>query len=197
MAKQMTSELLHKAVVFAAQAHRHHFRKGTQIPYITHPFLVMRILDRLGFEEEVLAAALLHDVLEDTPTTFDELRREFGDRVAVLVEAVSETKVDEQGRHIPWEHRKHEKIGKLRDAPLEAKAIALADLLDNFHMTSLEERKIGPSVWQRFNAPREKRLEHAWQILSVCQSHDPRLRELADACRDILTRFDEPPSPKP
>ncbi len=197
MFRELTSELLHKAVVFAAEAHRHHFRKGTQIPYITHPFLVMRILDRLGFDEEVLVAALLHDALEDTPTTFDEIRREFGERVAVLVQAVSETKVDKQGRHIPWDLRKQEKIAKLRNAPLEAKAIALADLLDNFHMTSLEEQKIGAAVWERFNAPRQKRLEHAREIVAVCQSEEPRLRKLAEACRDILTRFDEPPSANP
>lgn len=197
MFEELTSEMLHKAVVFAAQAHRHHLRKGTQVPYVTHPFLVMRILDRLGFDEQVLAAALLHDVLEDTPTTFDELRREFGERVAVLVQSVSETKVDKLGRQIPWELRKSEKVENLRTAPLEAKAIALADLLDNFHMTYLDERSIGPSVWQRFNAPREKRLEHARQIVAVCHSDDPRLRQLSEACLELLSRFDEPPSTNP
>ncbi|MCS6978055.1 MAG: HD domain-containing protein [Gemmatales bacterium] len=197
MVHQLTSELLHRAVVFAALSHRGHFRKGTDIPYITHPFLVMTILDRLGFDEEVLAAALLHDVLEDTPTTFEELKQQFGERIAQMVQAVSETKTDKHGNHIPWALRKQEKLDKLRNASVEARAIALADLLDNFHMTWLEERQLGPAVWERFNAPRQQRLEHSWQVIAACESDDPRLRQLSEACRDMLGRFSEPASPNP
>lgn len=186
MSERLLSELLHRAVTFAAQAHRDHVRKGTTIPYISHPFLVMTILDRLGFDDEVLAAALLHDVLEDTPVTEAELRGRFGSRIAELVRWVSETKKDPEGNPVPWEQRKSQKVEHLRHAPVEAKAIALADLLDNFHMTALEVTQLGPSVWDRFNAPRAKRLEHAWQIVRACTDDDPRLRQLAEACRKLL-----------
>ena len=83
------SHLVQRALTLAARKHTNP-RKGTDIPYITHPVHVALILARHGFDDQVLAAAILHDVLEDTETTPDELRNAFGDRILHMVQEVSE-----------------------------------------------------------------------------------------------------------
>jgi hypothetical protein len=73
------SEVLEQALRWAAIRHRDQTRKGSSTPYFEHVVGVAMILDRLGFDEEVIVAGLLHDVVEDTETTFDEVRENFGD----------------------------------------------------------------------------------------------------------------------
>ena len=78
------------AMIFAAKAHKNQTRKGTDIPYITHPFAVGMLLQKEKCSEEVIAAGILHDTLEDTETTFKDLTEAFGVHVANLVLAASE-----------------------------------------------------------------------------------------------------------
>ena len=73
------------AIIFAAKAHHNQKRKGTDIPYITHPFAVGMLLQKEKCSEEVIAAGILHDTLEDTETTFEDLTEAFGVHVANLV----------------------------------------------------------------------------------------------------------------
>ena len=79
-----------RAIIFAAKAHGNQKRKGTDIPYITHPFAVGMLLQKEKCSEEVIAAGILHDTLEDTETTFEDLTEVFGVHVANLVLAASE-----------------------------------------------------------------------------------------------------------
>jgi (p)ppGpp synthase/HD superfamily hydrolase len=90
------------ALTLAAIAHRDQVRKGTDIPYIAHPFHVSLILIRHGFGEDLAVAGLLHDVVEDTDVPLERIAAEFGDDVARLIAAVSETKTAE-GAELPWE----------------------------------------------------------------------------------------------
>src|SRR5262249_44414333 len=131
------SELVHRALQVAAHQHRDQLRKGTSdVPYISHPAMVALLLQRVGFADETtLAAAILHDVAEDTDMTLPEIARDFGSAVADLVECVTETKKDAQGQPIDWAVRKEEKHRKLLAAPPPAKAIALADKLHNLYAT--------------------------------------------------------------
>ena len=78
-------EIVEKAIIFAAKAHGNQKRKGTDIPYITHPFAVGMLLQKEKCSEEVIAAGILHDTLEDTETTFEDLTEVFGVHVANLV----------------------------------------------------------------------------------------------------------------
>ncbi len=78
--------MINKAIKFAANKHQGQNRKGKAVPYIVHPLEVFNILYRMGADENLLVAGLLHDVLEDTDTTVDELKAEFGEDVAELVE---------------------------------------------------------------------------------------------------------------
>src|SRR5438874_1580318 len=90
------------ALVLAARAHRDQLRKGTDIPYIAHPTHVSVILIRHGFGEDLAIAGLLHDVVEDCGVPLNRIAADFGDEVARLVEAVSETK-SADGAELPWE----------------------------------------------------------------------------------------------
>ena len=84
--------MIEEAAEFAREAHRGMFRKGTEIPYIVHPIETAVIVASFTDDEEVIAAALLHDVVEDTDVTGEELEHRFGPRVAGLVMAESEDK---------------------------------------------------------------------------------------------------------
>ena len=95
--------MIKEAVEFAVEAHRGAVRKGTRIPYIVHPLEAAVIVGSVTEDEELIAAAILHDVLEDTDASEEEVSSRFGDRVADLV--VKET--DDKSRS--WMERKSEK----------------------------------------------------------------------------------------
>src|SRR5438270_8031546 len=97
---------LERALRWAAVAHRSQERRGSGVPYVQHAMAVAMILDRLGFSEDVVIAGLLHDLVEDTRTTIEQLHDEFGAQVAETVHFCSETKTDAQGRLRPWIDRK-------------------------------------------------------------------------------------------
>src|SRR5919205_1265861 len=118
------------ALVLAARAHRDQVRKGTDIPYIAHPVHVSVILMRHGFGEDLAIAGLLHDVVEDCDVPLAVITSEFGDEVARLVEAVSETKAVD-GAELPWEQRKAEKLAHLQHAGPDVAALKAADAIHN------------------------------------------------------------------
>src|SRR6476660_5351370 len=99
---------LFDAVEFAAHAHAEQFRKGTRIPYITHPLNVMRLLIEADCAEDVVIAGLLHDTVEDTPVTLDDIRSRYGSVVADLVAGVTEPP-----RTFTWEQRKQSVLNQL------------------------------------------------------------------------------------
>lgn len=122
------SSLVDDALVFAYNAHKGQFRKYTGEPYICHPIAVAAILERRGFEDDMLAAAILHDVVEDTPVTIEEIYYRFGNEVAELVAAVTDISKPEDGNRAARKEidRNHIAAGNSR-----SKAIKLADLIDN------------------------------------------------------------------
>jgi (p)ppGpp synthase/HD superfamily hydrolase len=121
--------LLKRALDRAAVWHRDQRRKypGADVPYVSHVAGVVAVLARHRFDDEVLAAGALHDVLEDCGVAHAELARLFGDRVADLVRAVSE-----EDKSLPWEERKKRYLERFARAPWDAQAIAIADKIDNF-----------------------------------------------------------------
>lgn len=78
-----------KALIFAAKAHHGQYRKGSGLPYIVHPIAVAALAHERGWPEHVVVACLLHDTVEDTATTIEDIRTEFGDKVARIVEALT------------------------------------------------------------------------------------------------------------
>ena len=145
------TDLLDRAVAFTAAKHAGVKRKETSIPYITHVVEAMEIVCRLTEDKEVRAAAVLHDTLEDTDTTKEELAELFGDRVANLVAAESENKREGQPEEETWVIRKQETIRHLSEASTEIRIIALGDKLSNIRAMYRDYLVIGEKLWERFN----------------------------------------------
>lgn len=187
MTAPLFSPLVERAMRVAAVAHRHQMRKSCDLPYITHLASVALILAQAGFiDEATLAAGLLHDVVEDTPLTLAELAAQFPPRVIDRVAALTEQKLDEQGRKRPWELRKADHIRHIATAPLAARAIALADKLHNLG-TIHSDLSAGTDVWSRFGASRERVLDYHRRMIAAAAGSDPELQPLAEAgCRLLI-----------
>ena len=172
----------------AASAHEAQRRKGTDIPYMTHLAHVALILSRSGFDDDdILAAALLHDAVEDTELTHDDIVDRFGETISQLVSAVSEVKQDEDGVAFPWRHRKEEHVRRLHREPVAARAITLADKVHNVG-TLLDDLEEDPSVWKRFNSPPAEQLWYHNAVLEAI-GDEPELKCLKQEYRTLLDRL--------
>lgn len=167
-------DLVEKAFIFAAKAHRGATRKGSTIPYIIHPMETAFITAGLTDDMEIIAAAVLHDVVEDTEYTLKDIRTSFGERIAQLVASESEDKREGMSAEESWKIRKQETIDHMRQAPLETKLIALSDKLSNLRSIARGIRESGEHYWERFHQKDPK--EHAWYHISLLHAMD----ELSD-----------------
>ena len=165
MIENEKSNIIFKAIEFTTKAHSGQFRKGTKIPYLIHPFGVAKILIEQNCSEEVIAAGILHDTVEDTHTTVEDIRNSFGEKVAALVEGASEP-----NRQDPWEKRKRHTIDYLKTAPMDVLLIACADKLDNIKSTREDYEKCGESIWSRFNRPKKNQKWYYQKLLNVFNS---------------------------
>jgi (p)ppGpp synthase/HD superfamily hydrolase len=175
------------ALALATRAHREQLRKGTDLPYIAHPVHVSVILIRHGFGEDLAIAGLLHDVVEDTDTSLTLIAAEFGDDLARLVEAVSETKAA-NGAELPWEQRKAEKLAHLQSAGPDVAALKAADAIHNLRSISADLRSAGSAIWERFKRGPEPTLGYYYAILDAVRSKlgaHPIVAELADAVAEL------------
>ena len=133
------------AIEVAAKAHRNQVRKETNIPYISHPYAVGFLLLQAGCSEEVVAAGILHDTVEDTPITLEYICEHFGEKVTQIVKGCSEP-----DKSLAWEVRKRHTIDFLRTAPPEVKVVACADKLHNIRTIITDYQETGDEVWNRF-----------------------------------------------
>lgn len=173
MKKSLT--LLDHAIIFATKAHSGMTRKGTNVPYIVHPIEAAAIVSAMTDDEEIIAAAVLHDVLEDTEATMEDLVAHFGHRIAELVSDESEDKRKNLPAALTWKMRKQETITFLETkANRDAKMLALADKLSNLRAIYRDVCIIGDKVWERFNE-KDKNM-HAWMYQAIAEA----LRELSD-----------------
>lgn len=174
------SDLVAEAYRLAANAHEGQLRKDDGSPYITHPVAVANLLHDAGFGDQVIAAALLHDVVEDTEMDPDELSARFGAHVAELVDVLSEDEGIED-----FEERKREHRELVEDSGRDAVAIYVADKLSNLR----DMRKIygeeGEAIASRFNAPLDVRLRLWKQDAGMARRVDPELPFLADFPREL------------
>ena len=154
--------MIFQAIDIAAKAHRGAYRKITRIPYLSHPLRVAQIVIEYGFDEEPLAvAAILHDTLEDSDMTLDELRHHFGREVADLVDWVT---VHDQAAG--WRQRKHAFLERMEHAPFTALVLACADKLDNVRSLRKDVSRLGELVWQALTTPKD---EQRWYYTSVAE----------------------------
>ncbi len=173
----------------AAIAHRSQHRKQTDIPYFAHPAAVALLLARAGVTDEAtLAAAVLHDVLEDTELTEQVLRREFPAEVVDIVCAASERKLDEQGNKRPWVDRKRDHVRDIAGASPPARAVVLADKLHNLQSIAFD-LAAGEPVWDRFNAPRERILQYHAEMIDAAAGENSELAALQAAASEVLQQL--------
>jgi guanosine-3',5'-bis(diphosphate) 3'-pyrophosphohydrolase len=168
---RVSMTVLDHAIIFATRQHSGTTRKGTSVPYIMHPMEAAAIVCTMTDDEEVIAAAVLHDVLEDTDATEEKLLAHFGRRITELVLGESEDKRRNLPPALTWKTRKRETITFLET---EAKMLALADKLSNLRAIYRDVDVIGDAVWERFNE-KDKKM-HGWMYRSVAEA----LRDLQE-----------------
>lgn len=169
MNASLDTNLFDRAVAFATQAHSGTERRGKGYPYIIHPMEAVSIVATITNDPELLAAAILHDAVEDTSLTIADIRSTFGDRVADLV--AHETAPLPDGA--PWRTRKEAQLAQLAHSPYDSKVVALGDKLSNMRTIAADYKVLGNQLWSRFHAPKGKE-DIAWYY-----------RALADALSEL------------
>ena len=174
--KPLNTELLDRAILFAVKAHAGTERRGKGFPYIVHPMEAMEIVATITPDQELLAAAALHDTVEDTDVTVEQIREEFGDRVAELVASESDEMPAGVSEEDSWHARKQAAIDRLAGASRDAKMVALGDKLSNMRAIARDYAVQGDALWNLFHAKDPK--DHAWHY-----------RGLADALKELDGTF--------
>lgn len=180
----MNPHRFEEALEFALRAHEGQLRKGSSIPYITHPVSVSAILAQHGYGEELIIAGLLHDVLEDTAVTAVELEKRFGEDIALLVLGVTEEKKDARGLPRAWEIRKEEALWHVGLAEEQVVALKAADALHNVDCLIRDLRITGDDTWKRFKRGKEQQLDHYRRLSRIIRERlgeTPLALELCEA----------------
>lgn len=143
-----------EALIYASQVHAVQRRKGTGIPYITHLLAVTAIVGENGGTEDEAVAALLHDAPEDQggEERLEDIRARFGDEVAEIVAGCSDTFETPKPE---WKERKERYIAHVRGASNSVRLVSAADKLHNARSVLSDYRKLGGTLWERFNGGRE------------------------------------------
>jgi (p)ppGpp synthase/HD superfamily hydrolase len=182
--------LLERAIRIAVRQHEGQLRKGDQEPFITHPFAVALICARAGLSARTIAAALLHDVLEDTDMTRREMAAALGDggdEVAKIVDEVTKA----EGR-LTWEEKSRLYLDRLRTAELEALAVAAADKIHNLYALVLAYELEGDLIRKRFNSTLEERVRSYEDVRDLVRSRWPdcpllpELERQLERAREVL-----------
>ncbi|MBP5306756.1 MAG: bifunctional (p)ppGpp synthetase/guanosine-3',5'-bis(diphosphate) 3'-pyrophosphohydrolase [Paludibacteraceae bacterium] len=166
--RYLDSTFLDKAILYAVKAHANTERRAKGFPYIIHPLEAMAITATMTSDQELLAAAVLHDTVEDTSVTEDDLRREFGNRVADLVKVESDEPVPEADEESSWHARKQAAIDRIAAASRDGKMVALGDKLSNMRAIARDWERQGESLWTLFRT--HDKSEHAWHYRGLANS---------------------------
>lgn len=159
------SDRLDRAIALAVRSFRDVRRKGTEIPYLAHLLQVLVFVAEAGGDEDQMIAAVLHDYLEDVDgATEEELREEFGERVARLVSGLSDAVARPKP---PWRERKERYLGILASKPAELKLVSAADKLHNARSIRRDHLAVGEAVWDRFKAGREEVLWYYREVATA------------------------------
>ena len=182
----MEKSRFERAICFAVNAHSGMTRKGGGTPYIVHPMEAAVIASYLTSDEDVLCAAVLHDTVEDTSVTAEDLREEFGERIASLVLFDSENKREGLPAADTWELRKRETLDALSSSGREEQILVLADKLSNMRSIYRSYLEKGDALWLAFNQKDKNRQE--WYYRSIAE----KLTLLRDssAYREYLSLLD-------
>jgi len=174
-------ELLDYAIYYATRAHNGQKRKSDKnVDMIFHPFTVAMMIQRAGGSEEAVIAGVLHDVVEDTPYSLDDVRNEFGDKIANIVSEVTEKK------ELPWKERKIEAINRIKTASLEGKLVECADKISNLETMYNLYEEIGEEIWSSFKRPKEEQKWYYTEMYKAVIENTNEKNPLFDRCDKIL-----------
>ena len=158
-----TVDRLTEAIEFATIANQNQYRKSGELPYISHPFTVGTLLIGVGASIEVIIGGYLHDTIEDTSVTAEELEKIFGEQITEIVLGCSEP-----DKSLSWEDRKEYTIDYLRrEASVDVCMVMCADKLHNIRTTVNELSSYGEVVWERFNRGRDQQAWYYQQIVAI------------------------------
>lgn len=183
------NSLLHDAIRYASEKHEGQYRKGTVMPYIVHPLETMQILNSMGADIPLQIAGVLHDTLEDTSATADELELLFGEEICRLVCMHSEDKSKS------WERRKQTAIAELSQADKAFQMLVMADKVSNLRSMLRDYMAEGEALWERFQRPKEKQswyYSHIQDALWDMQNDSntaPVYWEMVGLYKDIFVQY--------
>ena len=164
-------ELVSEAIAFAVKAHDGMRRKKSEAPYILHPMEAAVIVGTMTDDQNLIAAAALHDVVEDAGITIQEIEEKFGKRVRDLVQSETEDKREDLPPEVTWRIRKEESLAVLKNTDdIAVLMVWLGDKLANMRSIYREWKEKGDAMWQRFHQkdPRQQ----AWYYHSIAQLTD-------------------------
>lgn len=186
------SNIFEKAVAFAMKAHEGQTRKDGSV-YILHPLEDATVVGTMTNDLELLAAAVLHDTVEDTPVTAQDILDNFGERIAELVAHETEDKRPEMKASDSWKIRKEESLAVLKDAGIETKMLWLGDKLSNMRSLARDYDKIGAVVFERFNEknPKEQYWYHSTILEYISELSDyPAYKEYEKLVNHVFNEED-------
>lgn len=182
-------ELSHRfeeALLLALRLHADQKKKGTDTPYVAHLLSVAGITLEYGGDEDEAIAALLHDAVEDAggAPTREKIRRQFGERVAGIVDGCTDTDVTPKP---PWRERKEAYLSHMKDASPSVILVSAADKLHNVRSLIMDYRKAGETLFERFNGGRDGTLWYYRSLVTAFRSRtaDPIIDELDRAVTEL------------
>jgi (p)ppGpp synthase/HD superfamily hydrolase len=179
-----------RALLYATHVHGGQARKGTSTPYVAHLLAVVATVLEYGGDEDLAIAGLLHDSVEDQggKARLEDVRNRFGERVARIVEACSDSSADtgKGERKAHWDERKQAYIDHLKTADPDILWVSLADKVHNARaiLRDLRKEDVGQSIWDRFSQPKQKTL---WYYRSLANTFRQKLPgQLSDELHEII-----------
>lgn len=163
------------AILYASRAHEGMKRKGFSQPYFFHPLEVLSLAYLLTEDDDILCAAVLHDTVEDTFVTIEDIKNVFGDKIAAIVGDESEDKREGMSKLDSWTLRKEEAIEKLRNTDnIGSKIVCLCDKVSNLRSFHLMQYEYKEKMWDNFNM--KDPLKHYWYYNSLKEAM-PELKD--------------------
>lgn len=144
-----------RAFEIALEAHKNQKRKGSGAPYLVHPMEVAINLMKEKAPEDLIITALLHDTVEDTEITLEDIRKEFGNKIAELVDGVTEPEELRKNSTETWQKRKEHTIEFIKKASKEIKLVSCSDKLANTRSLIEDQKRYGDKLWLNFKGGKE------------------------------------------
>lgn len=180
---------LNQAIIYATKKHEGQVRKGTVIPYIVHPIETMNILVSMKADTTLRIAGVLHDVVEDTDATMEEIRELFGAEAAELIGCHSEDKSK------TWKERKETDIQETLAGTRSLKMLVMADKVANLRDLYRDVQDVKEKVWERFNASKEmqswyySKMIDALEEMQFDEDTEDIYWEMNNLFKDIFVQF--------